>query len=193
MGGFLARLVLEVDLGRPYIVGPDVGTAAALFAAAKHPDLFSGLVVGGGATAVPIELGEPLASWVLDPDLDQYRRLDPHLVVNTAIDNHAGDVPDTIRADYVASYGGDRFVESMKYVRRYPQELPVLADLLPRTQLPVTIVSGQSDRVVPLANATYLLDRLPHARSVVLDAGHFVWEEATDQYASAVLRALAGL
>jgi pimeloyl-ACP methyl ester carboxylesterase len=192
MGDFLAQLVVETNLRRPYVVGPDVGTAAALFAAAAHPDLFSGLVVGGGATAVPLELGEPLASWVRDPDLDQYRRLDPHLVVNTAVDNHAGNVPDSIRADYLASYEGDRFVESMKYVRRYPQELPVLAELLPRTRLPVTVVSGQTDRVVPLENATYLVDRLPQARSVVFDAGHFVWEEAPEQYASVVLQALSG-
>ena len=34
MGGFLARLIAEADLGRPHIVAPDVGTSAALFAAA---------------------------------------------------------------------------------------------------------------------------------------------------------------
>ena len=32
MGEFLAEVILYADLGRPYIVGPDVGTAAALFA-----------------------------------------------------------------------------------------------------------------------------------------------------------------
>ena len=37
MGEFLAGLIAEADLGRPHIVGPDVGTAAALFAAAAHP------------------------------------------------------------------------------------------------------------------------------------------------------------
>ena len=38
MGEFLAQLVAEADLGTPHIVAPDVGTAAALFAAAAHPD-----------------------------------------------------------------------------------------------------------------------------------------------------------
>ena len=38
MGGFLARVIVEADLGRPYIVAPDVGTSAALFAAAEHPE-----------------------------------------------------------------------------------------------------------------------------------------------------------
>jgi pimeloyl-ACP methyl ester carboxylesterase len=37
MAGFLVRLIDEADLGRPHIVGPDVGCAAALFAAAAHP------------------------------------------------------------------------------------------------------------------------------------------------------------
>jgi pimeloyl-ACP methyl ester carboxylesterase len=190
MGGFLTRLVDEAGLDGPYVVGPDVGTAAALFAAADHPDRFAGLIVGGGGTMVPLQLGEPLASWVLDPHLDRYRQVDPHLVVNTAIDNHAGHVPDDIRADYLASYEGDRFVESMRYVRRYPEELPVLHELLAHLRVPVTVVSGLRDHVVPLANATYVADRVPDGRSVVLDAGHFLWEEVPDQYAAAVLDAI---
>jgi len=37
-GAFLARLIEEWDLGAPHVVGPDVGTAAALFLAAKAPE-----------------------------------------------------------------------------------------------------------------------------------------------------------
>ena len=113
------------------------------------------------------------------------------MVVNTAVDNHAGDVPDEIRADYLASYQGDRFVESMRYVRRYPEELPLLAELLPHLTFPVTVVSGRHDHVVPLANADFIADRVPNGRSVVLDAGHFLWEEVPDLYAAAVLDAAA--
>jgi hypothetical protein len=35
-------------------------------------------------------------------------------------------VPDFVHEDYLSSYEGDRFVESMRYVRSYPTELPVL-------------------------------------------------------------------
>ena len=42
------------------VVGPDVGTAASLFAAALHPGRFRSLVVGTGGTAVPLQLGDPL-------------------------------------------------------------------------------------------------------------------------------------
>jgi pimeloyl-ACP methyl ester carboxylesterase len=187
MGGFLAELIAEADLGRPHIVAPDVGTSAALFAVAAHPERVASVIVGTGGAAVPIQLGEPLRSWVLDPDLDKYRRIDPHVIVNTAMGTIAGGVPDAIRADYLDCYEGDRFVESMRYARRYPEELPQLAELLPQINTPVTIINGRNDRVVPVANAEFLDERLPNSRVVLIDAGHFVWEEAPARYASIVL------
>src|SRR6516164_5084938 len=115
MGEFLAQLIAEAGLDTAHIVAPDVGTAAALFAAAAHPERITGATVGTGGAAVPIQLGEPLASWVLDPDLDKYRRMDPRAIVGTAVDTIAGGVPDEIRADYLKCYEGDRFADSMLY------------------------------------------------------------------------------
>jgi pimeloyl-ACP methyl ester carboxylesterase len=54
MGQFLVRLIAEADLGTPHIVAPDVGTAAALFAAAAHPERIASAIVGTGGAAVPI-------------------------------------------------------------------------------------------------------------------------------------------
>ena len=191
MGEFLARLIAEADLGRPHVVGPDVGTAAALFAASGHPQRIASLVIGTGGAAVPIDLGEPLRSWVLDPDLDKYRQIDPKVIVDAAVSTIAGGIPDDVHADYVASYAGDRFVESMRYVRRYPEELPALAELLSRIMTPVTIINGRHDRVVPLSNAEFLTERLPNGRLEVIDAGHFVWEEAPAEYAAIVLDSIS--
>jgi pimeloyl-ACP methyl ester carboxylesterase len=192
MGEFLAKLIAEAGLGSPHILAPDVGTSAALFAAAAHPERLASVIVGTGGAAVPLQLGEPLASWVLDPDLDKYRRMDARAIVGAAVDTIAGGVPDDIRADYLDCYDGDRFVESMRYVRRYPQELPELAELLPRIATPVTIINGSNDSVVPLANAEFLDERLPNSRVVVIDGGHFIWEEAPAEYASAVLDSITG-
>jgi pimeloyl-ACP methyl ester carboxylesterase len=190
MGEFLARLITEAGLGAPYIVAPDVGTSAALFAAAAHPDQMAGLIVGTGATAVPLQLGEPLASWVLDPDLDKYRQMDPRAIVGLAVDTIAGGIADQIRADYLACYDGDRFAESMRYARRYPEELPQLAGLLPQITTPVTIINGRNDRVVPVANAEFLNQRLPNSQMEIIDAGHFVWEEQPARYAAIILSAI---
>ena len=150
------------------------------------------MIVGTGGAAIPLDLGEPLKSWVLDPDLDKYRRMDPRAIVGVAVDTIAGGVPDDIRADYLDCYDGDRFAESMRYVRRYPEELPELAALLPRMTTPVTIINGRHDPVVPLSNAEFLAQRLPNSRLEVIDAGHFVWEEAPAEYAAIVLDVIAG-
>lgn len=191
MGDFIVRVIVEAGLGRPHVVAPDVGTSAALFAAAAHPDEIASVVVGTGGAAVPLQLGEPLRSWVLDPDLEKYRKIDPEVIINTAVGTIAGGVSDDVRADYRACYAGDRFVESMGYARRYPQELPELAALLPRIATPVTVINGLHDRVVPVANAEFLGERLPISRVVLLDAGHFVWEEAPAEYASTILESIA--
>jgi pimeloyl-ACP methyl ester carboxylesterase len=191
MGGFLARVIDEADLGRAHLVAPDVGTSAALFAAAARPERIAGVVVGTGGAAVPLALGEPLKSWVLDADLDKYRQIDSRNIVDAAMSTIRGGVAEDIHQDYRDSYAGDRFVESMRYARRYPEELPQLAELLPHIATPVTIINGQHDRVVPVANAEFLDARLPDSRVVLIDAGHFVWEEAPTEYAATILEAIA--
>jgi pimeloyl-ACP methyl ester carboxylesterase len=52
-------LGIPSDLG-PHVVGPDVGTAAALFLAANAPDRITSLTIGGRAVRVPIDAGGAL-------------------------------------------------------------------------------------------------------------------------------------
>jgi pimeloyl-ACP methyl ester carboxylesterase len=56
----------------------------------------------------------------------------------------------------------------------------------PADRAPVQIIAGGRDRVVPLVNAEFLAERLPHSTLTMVDAGHFVWEEAPGEYASIV-------
>src|SRR6267142_6536373 len=93
---------------------------------------------------------------------------------------------DSARQDYLASFEGERFAESMRYVRTYPEQLPVLRDLLPTIETPVLIINGARDPVVPPVNAEYLHERLPKSKLEVIDAGHFIWEDAADTYAALV-------
>ncbi len=187
MGEFLVRVADAFGLEKPHVVGPDVGTSAALFAAATHPDRFLSLSVGTGATVVPIQVGEPLREWVFAPDLEPYRRIDGRLVVERALTTlERYKLTDAARQDYLASYAGERFAESMRYVQSYPVELEALRDVLREIQTPVQIISGLKDRVVPLVNAEYLHQRLPHSELRVIDAVHFVWEDGADEYATLV-------
>jgi pimeloyl-ACP methyl ester carboxylesterase len=164
-----------------------VGTGASLFAAALYPGRLRSLVVGSGGAAFPLQLGGVLKDWVEAPDLDGYRRADPRQIVAGALtDIERYALPDVVREDYLSSYEGNRFVESMRYVRSYPTELSVLRDLLPQIQTPVQIIAGARDPAVPPVNAEFLHQRLPHSKLDLLDAGHFTWEDAADQYAALV-------
>ena len=188
MGEFVVRLADAFGLEQPHVVGPDIGTGASLCAAALHPRRLRSLVVGSGGSAFPLRLGGVLKAWVEDPDLEAYRNADSRQIVAAAltagIERYA--LPDHVREDYLSSYEGDRFVESMRYARSYPTELPILRDLLPQIQTPVQIIAGARDRAVPPVNAQFLHERLPHSKLDLIDAGHFAWEDGADEYAELV-------
>jgi pimeloyl-ACP methyl ester carboxylesterase len=73
-----------------------------------------------------------------------------------------------------------------------PEELPVLAWPVTQIIMPVTIINGPHDRVVALATAEFLDQRLPNGRLVIIDAGHFVWDEEPAKYAPAGLDSITG-
>jgi pimeloyl-ACP methyl ester carboxylesterase len=187
MGAFLIRIADTFGLENPHVVGPDVGTGASLVAAALYPGRLRSLVVGSGGAAFPLELGGALKDWVEAPDLEGYRSVDPRQIVADALnDIERYELPEHVREDNLSSYEGDRFVESMRYVRTYPTELPVLRDLLPEIQTPVQIIAGARDPAVPPVNAEFLHERLPHSKLDIIDVGHYTWEDAADEYAALV-------
>lgn len=184
MGEFIVRIADEFELARPHVVGPDIGTSAVLFAAAAHPDRFRTATVGAGGAAVPLQLGDPLHSWVHAENLTPYRKMGPKDVVTMALGTIQGyELPDEVRQDYLAAYTGERFADQIPYVQAYQTELPLLGEKLAGITTPVQLLNGRFDSVVPLANAEYLHERLPNSRLDVVDKGHFVWEESADDYA----------
>jgi len=187
MGGFVIRLADAFGLEQPHAVGPDIGTGALLFAAALYPGRLRSLVVGSGGAAFPLQLGNVLKDWVEAPDLEGFRSVDPRQIVAGALGGiERYSLPDSVREDYLSAYEGDRFVESMRYVRTYPAELPILRDLLPGIQTPVQIIADARDDAVPPVNGEFLHERLPKSKLDIIDAGHFTWEDGADEYAALV-------
>ncbi|HEX8271459.1 MAG TPA: alpha/beta hydrolase [Longimicrobiaceae bacterium] len=187
MGEFVLRAADAFGMERPHVVGPDVGSSAALFAAALGPGRIRSLVVGSGGAAVPLQVSGPLKEWIEAPDVEAYRRIDGRQVVAEAMGTLERYTPsDAAREDYLSAYEGERFAESMAYVRAYPTELPDLAGLLPAIRTPALIVAGRRDPFVPLVNAEFLAERLPASKLAVLDTGHFTWEDTADEYAALV-------
>jgi pimeloyl-ACP methyl ester carboxylesterase len=156
---------------------------------ACYPGRFETLVVGSGGAAFPLELGGRLNDWISAPSLDVYRAMNSRQIVTGTMSRiERYELPTAVREDYLSAYDGNRFVESMSYVRAYPRELEVLGELLPRIETPVLIVGGLWDSAVPPVNHRYLRDRLPRSAMSLLDAGHFTWEDAASEYADIVAR-----
>src|SRR5438128_5747382 len=85
MSEFIVRLLDEWEISEPHLVSPDVGTSAALFAAARYPGRFRSLVVGTGASAIPLQVGGLLKDIIEAPNIDVFRALKPDALVHGAI------------------------------------------------------------------------------------------------------------
>ena len=193
MGDFLAQLIEEWDLGVPHIVGPDVGTAAALFLAARSPERLASLVIGGGAVAFPIDAGGALEAVIGAPSLDDVRQLDPRANISATDELAAPQALEPeVHEDYVSAYDLGRFAESARFVRHYPEQNKVIQGLLLSIQTPTMILAGDHDDIVPWSNNQLLADSLPNSVAHRLDAGHFAWEEAADEYGRLIAEWIAG-
>jgi pimeloyl-ACP methyl ester carboxylesterase len=168
------------------LVAPDVGSSAALFLATRHPDAVRSLVTGGGATAYPLNATGTLAEIIAAPGIEVFEGQDIRATISAAVELAAprGQEPD-VWEDYVSANENGRFAQSTRYVRSYPEQLPLLRDLLPTIRVPVHVFAA-ADPLVPVSNGRYLADRIPGSELTILPASHFAWEEIPDQFASIV-------
>jgi pimeloyl-ACP methyl ester carboxylesterase len=192
-GAFLARLIREWELGSPHIVGPDVGTAAALFLASTSPELVTSLTVGGGAVRYPLDADGALKDVIEAPSLDVVRGLDARTNIGLSVEAAAPIASEPeVHEDYISAYDLGRFAESSRFVRHYPEQNAVQAELLPSITTPTQILAGLDDPLVPWSNNEYLSDRLPNNEIHRLDAGHFAWEQAAEDYGRLVADWVSG-
>ena len=186
MGDFIVKAVKAFSLDRPHVVAPDVGTTATLYAAVDSKDIFTSMVVGGGAIDERLATG-PLKDIIEAPDTNAFEGVDGAELVTTSIAGLMQTKPtEEEMRDYRESYAGHRLVESMAYVRAYPQTLPRLRELLSTIDTPVQIIYGRNDPIVPPAHAELMHGSLPHSRLVALDCGHIAWEDKAREYGASV-------
>ena len=121
------------------------------------------------------------------------RGLDARTNIGHAVEPAAPSASEPeVHEDYVSAYDLGRFAESARFVRHYPEQNPVLRDLLPSITTPTQIVAGSDDDLVPWSNNEYLDDLLPNSEIHPLDAGHFAWEQAAEDYGRLVADWVSG-
>ena len=121
------------------------------------------------------------------------RGLDARTTIGRAVEAAAArDCEPDVHEDYVSAYDLGRFAELARFVRHYPEQNPRLRDLLPTITTPTQILAGRDDDLVPWSNNQYLADLLPNSELHPLDAGHFAWEQAADDYGRRVVEWVSG-
>jgi len=192
MADFLRQFLVTLGLGRPHLIAPDVGASAALFLAGRHRDAVASLVVGGGGASYPLEVTGTLADIIAAPGIEVFQGQDVRATIGASVEPAAprAEEPD-VWEDYVSAYENGRFAESTRYVRSYPEQLPLLRDVLPGIRIPVHVFAAANDPLVPVSNGEYIAGRVPGSELTILPASHFAWEEVPDQFASIVASTVA--
>jgi pimeloyl-ACP methyl ester carboxylesterase len=191
MGAFLPMLLDELGLDRVHAIVPDIGTLAALFAAARHPERFESIVAGSGGTAMAL-LGEPLRQ-IVASRAEDFAGIDGGEQVVELIRTSARvPIADAVLEDYRQSSSGSRWNEAAAFVRAYAQDLPQLEVLLGSIATPVLVISGSDDPFVPPSNGAFLQKRLPRGVHRIVESGHFVWEDDAERYATLITEWVQG-
>ena len=190
MAEFLVGILDDFGLSTVHAVVPDIGTLAALFAASAHPERFASIVGGSGGIALDL-LGESLLR-IVDSSRADFAGVDGgEQVVALVRQTMHAPLPEAVIEDYRMSSRGERWNRAADFVRAYRRDLPALAAALPSIAVPVLVISGNDDPFVPPSNGAFLKKHLPVCEAVVIEAGHFVWEEAPGSYAEHALSWIA--
>jgi pimeloyl-ACP methyl ester carboxylesterase len=193
MGEFVTRLLSTFDVELPHAVGPDVGTGALLWAAVTHPEAFRSIVVGGGGAVFPLQVDGLLKTFIDAGSIEPFQALDPADVISQSVGSIKNyNMPAIVRDDYVKSYSGDRFAQSIAYVQSYPSDLEALASELPSLSTPVQILVGRDDPYGLASDAQLLDQKLKHSRLHIFPTGHNAWEEDPAAYAAAIIEWVNG-
>ncbi len=181
------------------LIGNSAGGSVAFDASLRHPDQVSALVLVDAA--VYLKPAPPSwANFLLH--LPQIRRLGPLLVRALArygrpIMDVAWHDPSLITPETWEGYINPTHIDDWDvafWQLVLTSDPPDLEDSVPALSMPVLVVTGDDDHVVPTDQSVRLASEIPGAKLVILDqCGHLPQEECPQAFVDAVTSFLAEL
>lgn len=188
----LFGLMDRLGVDQAVLVGNSAGGAVAALAALEQPQRVTALVLVDAA----VYSGSPIPNWVRPVlTLPQFNRLGPLFVRRIQ----------TSGEEFLASAWHDPARVTPAVLEGYRKPLQVdgwdaalwqysiaqgetnLPDRLDELKVPVMVVSGEDDKIIPLADSQRLAREIPGARLVVFRAcGHVPQEECPQAFLDAV-------
>jgi pimeloyl-ACP methyl ester carboxylesterase len=192
-------LMDTLGIGRAVLVGNSAGGTIALLTALEHPERVAALILVDPA----VDSGGGTPAWMRPLlQLPQVRRIGPLFVRNIrswGLDllNTAWHDPSKITPEIVEGY--TRPLRAENWDRALWELTLASKDLaldvrLDELKMPVLIITGDDDRVVPTADSIRLAGEIDGANLAVIPAcGHVPQEECPDAFLEAVGTFLTGL
>jgi pimeloyl-ACP methyl ester carboxylesterase len=185
-------LMDELGLDSAVLVGNSAGGSVAMAAALRYPERFEALVLVDPAVYV----GANRRAW-LRPLLrtPQMRRIGPLLVRNIQdwgedFGRSAWHDPERITPQIWEGYRKPLQADNWdRALWEYAIAAPSinLPEHLDQLQLPILVITGDDDRIVPTDHSIRLAGELPQAELVVIsDCGHVPHEECPEPFLEAV-------
>jgi pimeloyl-ACP methyl ester carboxylesterase len=193
-------LMNELGMERAILVGNSAGGTTAVRAALAYPERVQALIlvdpaiyVGGGAPS--------WAAWLLDTP--QAQHLGP-LLARQIKDwgyefgrrawHDPASFTDEVWQGYTKPLRAESWDNALWQLTRSSSAAEDLQPRLDELTLPVLVITGDDDRIVPTAQSIRLAGELPNAELVVIPAcGHVPQEECPEAFMTAVNDFLAGL
>lgn len=192
---FLFMDALEIE--RAVLVGNSYGAALAVQAALDQPERVEGLILADAAVYVE----EEMPAWLFE--LPQVRRLGPifarQLGQSEAFIRQTYRDPEQISAERMAQTMIQTRVINWDmaywdYLRVWGSDTADYQPRISEIQQPTLVLSGDSDKVVPVADSQKLHAELPNSELTILPScGHVPQEECPDLFENAVSTWLRGL
>lgn len=184
-------------IGQPVIlVGHSLGAVIALAAAVAHPELLSGLIlltlpparqelIGGGIQSLAFAVERWFAHpFVLAPAfwlIRQPRVLRAALRLAYVRQELVTESLIQIFTRPTSEKGASGVFFRLAKARTFPDYAPEIRSLLPQLQVPLLLLWGESDRVVPLTQAKGFIDSHPNLElEIISNAGHCLYDECAE-------------
>ena len=186
-------------LARFVLGGNSMGGGIAARFAAAHPDRIAGLILVDAAGApfsgkTDLPIGFRIARTPIIRNIVE--EITPRALIAKSLEGTVVD-PRVLTPALV-----DRYWDLLRYpgnraatIDRFSTPYVALdAAALQGVHVPVLIIWGRQDRLIPVASAAWFSRALPQARVVILDrVGHIPMEEAPDRSLAPVLSFLTGI
>lgn len=195
----LIELMDQLGVRRAILVGHSAGGALATLAALEHPERFQALILVDPAIYTPG--GSPALTSLLGkiPQIDRLAPLFIRRVQQWGLDfgKRAWHDPSRLTPEVLDRYLRPLHVENWdrglwEFIKA-AQPL-YLVNRLDELKLPVLVITGDDDRIVPTEESVRLADELPNADLAVLpNCGHVPQEECPQAFLEAVFDFVNGI